>query len=60
MADSQQQPWSDNPNAPNISPRVYFDEKANFAGYFIGAILYGMFKTPLHPRLSVLTSFVLF
>lgn len=45
MSSSQQKPWSDNPNAPKISHRVYSQEKAYFAGALIGAILYGTRKT---------------
>ena len=41
---SQQKPWSDSPNAPKITYKVYFEEKANFAGVLIGSILYGMSK----------------
>ena len=42
MSDSQEsQPWSDNPNAPNISHYVYFLEKIWFAGNLITSILYG-------------------
>ena len=59
MSDSQEQPWSDHPNAPNISRRVYFYEKAYFAGLLIGSILYGALNAPrLRTCLSVLTSFV--
>ena len=61
MSDSQEQPWSNNPNAPNISRRLYFDEKAYFAGLLISSILYGRPNAPYYLRacLSVLTSFVL-
>ena len=53
MYDSQQKPWSDNPNAPKIPYHLYVQEKASFAGNMIGSILYG---TPhLHVHLSVLT-----
>ena len=53
MYDSQQKPWSDNPNAPKIPYHLYVQEKASFAGNTIGSILYG---TPhLHVHLSVLT-----
>ena len=41
MSDFSGQPWSDNPNAPNITHSVYFAEKANFAGMLISSILYG-------------------
>ena len=42
MESSSQKPWSDNPNAPQISYSLYFAEKVNFAGFLIGAIFYGM------------------
>ena len=48
---SQEQPWSDKPNAPKITYRVYFDEKANLAGYLISSVLYGASKAPLPTRL---------
>ena len=35
-------PWSDNPNAPQISYDLYFQEKADFSGILIASILYGM------------------
>ena len=41
MSGSQQTPWSNNPNAPKILYDLYFEEKANFAGFLIGSILYG-------------------
>ena len=56
MSGYQQEPWSNNPNAPKISHRTYAQEKAYFAGALIAAILYGMCKAPLPtPHLSVLT-----
>ena len=59
MSDSQEQPWSDDPDAPNISHRLYFDEKAYSAGLLISSILYGM---PCNaPRiLTCLSVFALF
>ena len=33
--------WSNNPYAPQIPLALYIDEKANFAGFLVGAILYG-------------------
>jgi len=42
MSDSQERPWSDNPNAPKIPYYLYFEEKADFAGVLIGSILYGI------------------
>jgi len=42
MSDSDQKPWSDNPNAPKIPYSLYFQEKADFAGILIGSILYGV------------------
>ena len=41
MSDSSENPWSSSPNAPQIPYWVYFQEKANFAGIFLGAISYG-------------------
>jgi hypothetical protein len=41
MDSSSQKSWSDNPNAPQIPYSLYFAEKANFAGFLIGAIFYG-------------------
>jgi len=49
MSVSQFEPWSNNPNAPNIWYSVYLWEKINFAGYLVGSILYGM------PRISLPT-----
>ena len=40
----EDKPWSDNPNAPKLPYHLYFDEKAGFAGYFVGLILYGALK----------------
>lgn len=34
--------WSTNPYAPQIPYWLYFAEKANFAGFLIGAIFYGI------------------
>jgi len=47
---SDEKPWSNNPNAPQIPYELYFGEKANFAGILIGAILYGtrMASQPTH------------
>jgi len=39
---SDQKPWSDNPNAPQIPYDLYFWEKAAFAGELIAAIFYGL------------------
>lgn len=41
MSDSLQ-PWSNSSYAPQITPYNYHAEKANFAGYVISAILYGI------------------
>ena len=53
MSDSQQNPWSNNPNAPKIPRALYLEEKATFAGTLIGSILYGAPKTlpPTSPPL---------
>ena len=61
MSGSQQKPWSNNPNAPNISYNTYLNEKSGLAGLFVGSMLYGAPKTShLHVWLSVLTAFVWF
>lgn len=46
MSDSQEQSWSDNPNAPKIPPLLYIWEKAYFAGALLGTILYGTREIP--------------
>ena len=56
MSDSQQNPWSYNPNAPNITYSTYFLEKAYSAGLSVGWILYG---TPAYTSVY-LRSFCLF
>ena len=38
-------PWSDNPNAPQMTGVEYIMEKSTFSGNFISSILYG---TPAH------------
>jgi len=43
---SQEQPWSDSPGAPKIPYYLYLSEKATFAGFLIGAILYGAHEEP--------------
>ena len=48
MSQSPEPSWSDNPDAPVIPYRVYFQEKAFFAGVLISSILYGMSETPSH------------
>ena len=59
MSDSQEQLWSDNPNAPKITYALYFAEKSYFAGILLAAILYGAYGTfRLHIR-SVLICLVL-
>ena len=57
MSDSQEQLWSDNPNAPNIPPTTYFAEKAYFAGILVSSVLYGTPKAP-HTRPSIRAHFV--
>ena len=52
MSNSQGKPWSDNPNAPKISPNLYLDEKVDFAGILVASIFYGMPKPPLPRRPS--------
>ena len=41
MRDQTLIPWSDNPYAPQIPYELYYIEKVNFAGPWIGAIFYG-------------------
>ena len=53
MFDSQQNLWSNNLYAPKIAYALYFREKANFAGFLIGSILYSTSKTPRPTRLPV-------
>ena len=55
MSDSRERPWSDHPNAPKIPYHLHLLEKANFAGYFIGSILYGMCQArpPARPSTHV-------
>jgi len=56
MSDSSPEPWSDNPNAPQIPYDLYVWEKVVFAEGLIGAILYGL---PTYMSvLFLLTSFV--
>ena len=63
MSDSQQKPWSDNPNAPKISYLLYHTEKTCFAGTLISLVLHGTPKTlqptPLAPVLTLSVRFVL-
>ena len=58
MSGAQEQPWSDNPNAPKISRELHFLEQASSAGILFGSILYGRCKA-LH-LLRVLTLSVRF
>jgi hypothetical protein len=41
MSDSSKNPWSSNPNAPQITHFEYVSEKSNFAGSLVGAVFYG-------------------
>ena len=50
---SSKKPWSNSPNAPQITYWVYLGEEENFAGVLIGAIFYGSLQ------LSVVTLFFL-
>jgi len=54
MSDSQERPWSNNPNAPKVPHDFYLEEKAYFAGVLIAAILYGTRKIPPQTRLSAM------
>lgn len=53
MSDSQEQPWSDSPNAPKIPSYIYRFEKTWFAGVLVGSILHGTRKKSLLARPSV-------
>lgn len=57
MAESQQKPWSSNPNAPQISNEMYLEEKIALVGNLSGAVFYGIdiFNAV---NLLVFTSFV--
>ena len=35
------EPWSNDPNAPQIPYGLYLSEKENFAGVLLGAVSYG-------------------
>jgi len=41
MSDPWRQPWSNNPDAPQLSKYDNVEEKAPLAGSFIGAVFYG-------------------
>jgi len=43
MSESQEPPWSNNPNAPKIPYSLYLEEKADFAGMLIASVLYGTY-----------------
>ena len=53
MSDSQRKSWSNNPDAPNISYDVYLNEKSDFAGLFVGSMLYGIHKTSPPTHLAI-------
>lgn len=42
MSQPSEQPWSSDPNAPQIPFWLYTAEKENFAGMLLGAIFYGV------------------
>ena len=55
MSDSQEIPWTDNPNAPKVPYYLYIEEKAYFAGILIASILYGLYEAaPPYVLLTVL------
>ena len=56
MFESRAEPWSNNPNAPKISHRLYLEEKCWFAGHLMASMLYGTRDPSLHVCLSVPTS----
>ena len=59
MSDSQEQPDTNNSNAPKIPNHLYYEEKTYFAGIIVGSILYGTLKASqsAHP-LSFCAQFV--
>ena len=58
MSGPQQNPWSNNPNAPKISYGLYSDEKSWFAGVLTASILYGTRKTPPPSRPYIRAHFI--
>jgi len=58
MVYSSVQPWSENPNAPNITHFAYSEEKATLAGSLIGSIIYGMSERSLAVRPCIRAHFV--
>ena len=55
MSGSQEEVWSDNPNAPKIPYYLYIAEKSRLAGVSLGPILYGTWKiSRLHAWIFVL------
>ena len=58
MSDPRRTPWSDNPNAPQISYYQYFEEKAYVSGIFISSILYGTPNAPTPTRSLICAHFV--
>ena len=53
MADSQEKPWANNPNAPKFTYFQYYLEKNDLTGLFIASILYGVPNTPPSTRPSI-------
>lgn len=51
MHNSSGEPWSHCPNAPQIPRLLHFGEKANFSGFLVGAIFYGMPNSFIRIRL---------
>ena len=50
MDDTSLKPWSDNPYAPQAPRSQYFAEKANFAGFLIATMFYGVPSlAPVYP-----------
>ena len=59
MSDSQEKPWSDNPNAPAILYELYYYEKTWLAGNLLSPIFYGTYeKSRPHDCLFMLTLFI--
>lgn len=63
MSDSPEGPWSNNPNAPQISYSLYLGEKQGFAGTLVGSLLYGgscncLSDLPTFPTQSIVSGVV--
>ena len=60
MSDSQQKPWSNNPNAPKISSGLHFEEKGSIIGNLVAPIFYGTSEASPPTRPHIRAHFVYF